>query len=224
MLRPLFLADQFVCAAIRRCCPTATMLPPASSCSSQHPALQQPRTRSLHSPTSQSVTTERLDRITIVTLDRPHACNAGFLSPKHTARPCAFACTSPPNPRSGRRLRGASVQRARTRLQLQQNKTAVAYAFTSPYLPLPWHPHQAFIAFDDDDASDVAVFHGANGAFCAGWDLVKGQQQLEENRGMNHLDFDVQLQQQQVLRVPGPMGPSRLLLSKPVIAAIRYRS
>jgi hypothetical protein len=106
------------------------------------------------------------------------------------------------------------------------NKTKLRLYLHSlfPYLPLPWHPHQAFIAFDDDDASDVAVFHGANGAFCAGWDLVKGQQQLEENRGMNHLDFDVQPQQQQVLRVPGPMGPSRLLLSKPVIAAIRCRS
>jgi hypothetical protein len=41
---------------------------------------------------------------------------------------------------------------------------------------------------------------------------------------MDHLDFDLQQQQQQQqqqLRSPGPMGPSRLLLSKPVIAAIR---
>jgi enoyl-CoA hydratase/carnithine racemase len=83
---------------------------------------------------------------------------------------------------------------------------------------------QAFVAFDDDAASDVAVFHGANGAFCAGWDLVKGQQQLEEEGSLDYMDFDVQQlqqQQQQQPRSPGPMGPSRLLLSKPVIAAIR---
>ena len=34
---------------------------------------------------------------------------------------------------------------------------------------------------------------------------------------MEHLDFDATMQQQPP-RIPGPMGPSRLLLSKPVIA------
>ena len=29
----------------------------------------------------------------------------------------------------------------------------------------------AFVAFDDDPEARVAVFHGANGHFCAGWDL-----------------------------------------------------
>ena len=31
--------------------------------------------------------------------------------------------------------------------------------------------HAAFLAFDADDRARVAVFHGANGHFCAGWDL-----------------------------------------------------
>jgi enoyl-CoA hydratase len=78
---------------------------------------------------------------------------------------------------------------------------------------------QAFVAFDDDGASDVAVFHGANGAFCAGWDLVKGKEMLESDGDMTHFDFDSD--QQKNGRIPAPMGPSRLLLSKPVIAAIR---
>jgi enoyl-CoA hydratase/carnithine racemase len=34
--------------------------------------------------------------------------------------------------------------------------------------------HAAFLAFDDDPASCVAVFHGAHGHFCAGWDLQAG--------------------------------------------------
>ena len=34
--------------------------------------------------------------------------------------------------------------------------------------------HAAFVAFDDDPASRVAVFHGAHGHFCAGWDLQAG--------------------------------------------------
>jgi enoyl-CoA hydratase len=31
--------------------------------------------------------------------------------------------------------------------------------------------HDAFAAFDADPESRVAVFHGAHGHFCAGWDL-----------------------------------------------------
>ena len=81
----------------------------------------------------------------------------------------------------------------------------------------PCPTSQAFVAFDDDKTSDVAVFHGSNGAFCSGWDLLKGRQELEANSDMSHLDFDATQQP----RALGPMGPSRLLLSKPVIAAIR---
>lgn len=63
----------------------------------------------------------------------------------------------------------------------------------------------AFEEFDADDTASVAVLTGANGTFCAGADL-KAFGTPEAN---------------QVHREgPGPMGPSRMDLSKPVIAAI----
>lgn len=63
----------------------------------------------------------------------------------------------------------------------------------------------AFRAFDANDNAYVAIFTGAEQTFCAGADL-KG---LAEGRGNSvHVDGD------------GPMGPSRMLLSKPVIAAV----
>lgn len=65
----------------------------------------------------------------------------------------------------------------------------------------------AFDAFDRDESLSVAVLAGAGGTFCAGADL-KG---LSEGRG-NRVDTDMALD--------GPMGPTRMDLSKPVIAAI----
>jgi enoyl-CoA hydratase len=73
--------------------------------------------------------------------------------------------------------------------------------------------HAAFLAFEADEAARVAVFHGANGHFCAGWDLQAGAKL--GGAALDHLDFDTS-----DARAPGPMGPSRLLLSKPVIAAV----
>jgi len=64
----------------------------------------------------------------------------------------------------------------------------------------------AFSQFDADPACSVAVFHGANGHFCAGADLKA----LADGARRNRLEADGD----------GPMGPSRMLLSKPVIAAI----
>ena len=78
--------------------------------------------------------------------------------------------------------------------------------------------HLAFLAFDADDEASVAVFHGANGHFCAGWDLQFGARMAQQAGGvatLSDLDFDPANKQ-----ALGPMGPSRLLLSKPVIAAV----
>src|SRR3990167_3457690 len=77
--------------------------------------------------------------------------------------------------------------------------------------------HAAFLAFDDDPDAEVAVFHGANGHFCAGWDLQYGARLAASGAsgGLDQLDFDAQDP-----RALGPMGPSRLRLSKPVIAAV----
>src|SRR6516164_4715314 len=75
--------------------------------------------------------------------------------------------------------------------------------------------YEAFLAFDKDDATDVAVFWGEGGAFCAGADLKRVA--TRDNKTVRaSLDFPKDRG-----AVPrGPMGPSRLELSKPVIAAI----
>ncbi len=63
----------------------------------------------------------------------------------------------------------------------------------------------AFEEFDRDDSALVAVLWGDNGTFCAGADL----------KALGTDDANP------VQRVgPAPMGPSRMVLSKPVIAAV----
>lgn len=63
----------------------------------------------------------------------------------------------------------------------------------------------AFRAFDEDGERDVAVLTGASGTFCAGADL-KAIASGSGNRAAPDGD--------------GPMGPTRMLLDKPVIAAV----
>src|SRR5207253_287844 len=67
---------------------------------------------------------------------------------------------------------------------------------------------KAFLDFDADPTAKVAILTGADGAFCAGADLktVSNPQSPFTNYIGETGD--------------GPMGPSRLLLSKPVIAAV----
>jgi enoyl-CoA hydratase len=77
--------------------------------------------------------------------------------------------------------------------------------------------HQAFLAFEADPDARVAVFHGGHGHFCAGWDLQAGAA-LAQQPGADPLaQLDFSADDAQPL---GPMGPSRLLLTKPVIAAV----
>jgi enoyl-CoA hydratase len=64
---------------------------------------------------------------------------------------------------------------------------------------------EAFRAFEADDSQSVAVLYGAGGTFCAGADLKA----IGTERG-NAVAEDGD----------GPMGPTRMRLSKPVIAAI----
>lgn len=81
----------------------------------------------------------------------------------------------------------------------------------------------AFLAFEVDEDALVAVFAGDNGVFCAGADLkaaaAGGSDSADGRRGNmirqpgTALGFDR-------LAVDGPMGPSRMVLSKPVIGAI----
>jgi enoyl-CoA hydratase len=67
----------------------------------------------------------------------------------------------------------------------------------------------AFIAFEADDTASVAILTGAEGAFCAGADL-KALASGESGKRVETGGVDTF----------GPMGPTRLRLSKPVIAAI----
>jgi enoyl-CoA hydratase len=63
----------------------------------------------------------------------------------------------------------------------------------------------AFATFTDDPAANVAVLTGAGGSFCAGADLKAlsaGDRRPVRDDG------------------PGPMGPTRMALSKPVVAAV----
>lgn len=64
----------------------------------------------------------------------------------------------------------------------------------------------AFCEFEADKNAAVGVFFGEHGNFCAGADLKALAQGDDQNRIAAAGD--------------GPMGPSRLLLSKPVIAAV----
>ena len=65
--------------------------------------------------------------------------------------------------------------------------------------------YDAFVRFDSDPQADVAILYGEGGTFCAGADLTAVGTERQ-----NRLEVDG----------PGPMGPSRMRLSKPVIAAI----
>ncbi|MDZ4100585.1 MAG: enoyl-CoA hydratase-related protein, partial [Hydrogenophaga sp.] len=71
--------------------------------------------------------------------------------------------------------------------------------------------HAAFLAFEDDATAKVAVFHGAHGHFCAGWDLQYGAC-LAAQGDSSGLDLDFPADDPRAL---GPMGPSRLQLTKP---------
>jgi enoyl-CoA hydratase len=73
----------------------------------------------------------------------------------------------------------------------------------------------AFLEFARDDAASVAVFWGEGGAFCAGWDL-KHAAALASDDPLAELNFA----DDPADDPRGAMGPSRLELDKPVIAAI----
>ena len=87
--------------------------------------------------------------------------------------------------------------------------------------------YQAFVAFDADDEARVAVFHGAHGHFCAGWDLHAGAR-MATRAAAAPACWSTWISTRRRCRPRsgpdcrplGPMGPSRLLLSKPVIAAV----
>lgn len=68
---------------------------------------------------------------------------------------------------------------------------------------------EAFRKFDADNNLKVAILTGAGGNFCAGADLLAI---AEDGHRKNKLNPN--------MKEDGPLGPTRMLLSKPVIAAI----
>lgn len=72
--------------------------------------------------------------------------------------------------------------------------------------------YEVFRAFDADDALSVAVLTGAGSTFCAGADLKA----VAEGRG-NEIHI---APGDRIVDSIGPMGPTRLALAKPVIAAV----
>ena len=72
--------------------------------------------------------------------------------------------------------------------------------------PTAFELSEAFREFDADDTAHIAVLTGSGGNFCAGADLKA----ISSGAHHNRLDETGD----------APMGPSRMLLSKPVIAAV----
>lgn len=80
--------------------------------------------------------------------------------------------------------------------------------------------HRAFLDFEADATARACVFTGGGGAFCGGWDLKYAASLTDP------ADFDRDLRESlafpgDAAPIPrGPMGPSRMEFTKPVIAAV----
>jgi enoyl-CoA hydratase len=75
----------------------------------------------------------------------------------------------------------------------------------------------AFSQFDKDPDAAVAVLWGEGGAFCAGWDLKYCASMIKDTRELHEIDYPLD-ERKAIPR--GPLGPTRLELDKPVIAAV----
>ncbi|KAI8717183.1 hypothetical protein NCS52_00793400 [Fusarium sp. LHS14.1] len=77
---------------------------------------------------------------------------------------------------------------------------------------------EAFLAFEDDPSQRVCVFYGANGNFCAGFDL---HEVAKFNPGDHEYKGPIIDPKHEVQgRNIGPIGPSRMQVKKPVISAV----
>lgn len=73
--------------------------------------------------------------------------------------------------------------------------------------------YDAILTFEDDSSQKVCILTGSEGAFCAGADLHEVAQMKDMSDAQDHLKpVDGRNQ--------GPMGPSRLQVKKPIIAAV----
>lgn len=84
--------------------------------------------------------------------------------------------------------------------------------------------YHAVLAFEEDASQKICILHGANGTFCAGYDLhtlgsaddEKKMKNPSSGTGSQPSVGAVLVEQ----RSQGPMGPSRLQIKKPVISAV----
>ena len=80
--------------------------------------------------------------------------------------------------------------------------------------------YAAFIAFEEDESQKVAILTGSEGAFCAGADLVELSAQKQPDHATTSGPSGNHFQRPREDRSIAPMGPSRLQVKKPVIAAV----
>ncbi|KAH8585768.1 ClpP/crotonase-like domain-containing protein [Bisporella sp. PMI_857] len=77
---------------------------------------------------------------------------------------------------------------------------------------------EAFLAFENDPSQKVCVFYGANGTFCAGFDLHEVAKFDLGDAGYNGpiIDENHRVDGRNI----GPIGPSRMQIKKPIISAV----
>jgi len=69
---------------------------------------------------------------------------------------------------------------------------------------------EAFLDFEMDENMYCAVLHGLGGTFCAGYDLEE----------LSELEDDLANKLAEILMDQGPMGPTKMVINKPVVAAV----
>jgi enoyl-CoA hydratase len=79
---------------------------------------------------------------------------------------------------------------------------------------------EIFRAFDADRSASVAVLWGEGGAFCAGWDLKFASTLSDRDKFRRDVVDGLAFPTGANPAPRGPLGPTRLELSKPVIAAV----
>ncbi|NP_001106328.1 uncharacterized protein LOC100127286 isoform X1 [Xenopus laevis] len=108
-----------------------------------------------------------------------------------------------------------SQQKEMTNVITQRHGTIVTIGINRPEARNAVNPEtasqlvQAFNQFENDPDLTAAVIHGIGGNFCAGFDL----------KAIAHSTSSLNIEQD-VTKGPGPMGPSRMQFTKPVIAAV----
>ncbi|KAJ5483992.1 hypothetical protein N7539_005788 [Penicillium diatomitis] len=81
--------------------------------------------------------------------------------------------------------------------------------------------YEAILAYESDSAQKICILTGAGGTFCAGADLHEvAKKNVNANADADSQSSSAENLQPVDERNLGPMGPSRLIVQKPVIAAV----